>query len=310
MTPTGLYVPLITPFDTRGEVDQEALTRLADQVLAEGAEGLVALGTTGEPHALNAAEQRTVLDLVGATCRRHRAGFMVGAHTAEDLRALAGRPGVTAALCLVPPFLRPGEEAVLAHFARLAEVSPVPLVAYHVPYRTGQTLSVGALRRLAELPQVVGVKHAVGGIDADTIALLADPPPDFAVLGGEDAYLSPLLALGAPGGIVASAHLATADHAALVTAWREGDLPRARPLGHRLATLSAALFAEPNPAVIKAVLHAQGRIPSPAPRPPLLPATAEATARALTYAEQLAGSRADAKEAWEVAAPRADAEAA
>ncbi|MGC5033428.1 dihydrodipicolinate synthase family protein [Micromonospora sp. DT229] len=297
MTPTGLYVPLITPFDTRGEIDQEALTRLADQVLADGADGLVALGTTGEPHALSAAEQRTVLDIVGAACRRHHAGFMVGAHTAEELRALAGRPGVTAALCLVPPFLRPGEEAVLTHFVRLAQLSPVPLVAYHVPYRTGQALSAGALRRVADLPQVVGVKHAVGGIDADTIALFADLPPDFAVLGGEDAYLSPLLALGAAGGILASAHLATADYAALVAAWRDGDLARARPLGHRLATLSAALFAEPNPVVVKAVLHAQGRIPSPAPRPPLLPATAEATARALACAEQMAGSRAGGRAA-------------
>ncbi|MFD6753089.1 dihydrodipicolinate synthase family protein [Micromonospora gifhornensis] len=287
MTPTGLFVPLITPFDARGEVDQDALTRLADQVLADGADGLVALGTTGEPHALSTTEQRAVLDTLGAACRRHRAGFMVGAHTAEDLRALAGRPGITAALCLVPPFLRPGEEAVLAHFARLAEVSPVPLVVYHVPYRTGQALSAGALRRLADLPRVVGVKHAVGGIDADTIALLADLPPDFAVLGGEDAYLSPLLALGAHGGILASAHLATADYAALVAAWRDGDLARARPLGHRLATLSTTLFAEPNPSVIKAVLHAQGRIPTPTPRPPLLPATAQATALALACAEEV-----------------------
>ena len=287
MTPTGLYVPLITPFDERGEVDQEALAILADEVLTDGADGLVALGTTAEPHALDATERAAVVDVVGAVCRRRRAGLLVGAHTADDLRALAAQPQVTAALCLVPPFLRPGEEAVLAHYARLAETSPVPLVAYHVPYRTGQTLSARALGRLAVLPGVLGVKHAVGGIDADTIALLADLPPDFAVLGGEDAYISPLLALGAHGGILASAHLATADYAALVAAWRDGDVTRARPLGHRLAALSTALFAEPNPSVIKAVLHAQGRIPTPALRPPLLPATAAVTARALACAEHL-----------------------
>ncbi|MEV6694667.1 dihydrodipicolinate synthase family protein [Micromonospora sp. NPDC051196] len=306
MTPTGLYVPLITPFDERGEVDHDALTSLADEVLAGGADGLVALGTTAEPHALRTTERQTVIDIVGAACRRHRAGFMVGAHTADDLQALTGQNDlqaltgqnealtgqneVTAALCLVPPFLRPGEEAVLAHYARLAEASPVPLVAYHVPYRTGQPLSGETLRRLAGLPAVVGVKHAVGGIDADTIALLADLPANFSVLGGEDAYISPLLALGAHGGILASAHLATADFATLVAAWRSGDVARARPLGHRLAALSTALFAEPNPSVIKAVLHAQGRIPTPALRPPLLPATAEATARALACAEQLIGT--------------------
>ncbi|MEU8259101.1 dihydrodipicolinate synthase family protein [Micromonospora sp. NPDC048999] len=210
------------------------------------ADGLVVLGTTAEPHALVDAEQRKVLDAVGAVCRERRAGLLVGAHTIDALRALAERPEVTAALCLVPPFLRPGEEAVHAHFARLAEASPVPLVVYHVPYRTGQQLSVEALRRLVGLPNVVEIKHAAGGIDADTVALLADPPPGCAVLGGEDAYLSALLALGGHGGIVASAHVATADYAALVAAWRAGDVARARPLGHRLANLSAAL-AEPKP---------------------------------------------------------------
>ncbi|NES14209.1 MULTISPECIES: dihydrodipicolinate synthase family protein [Micromonospora] len=281
MTLHGLYVPLITPFDERDAVDRDALTALAHEALEAGAAGLVALGTTAEPHALSDAERRAVLDVVAGVCRERRAALLVGAHTVEALRGLGD--DVTAALCLVPPFLRPGEEAVLAHFARLAGASPVPLVVYHVPYRTGQELSAGALRRLAGIPGVVGIKHAVGGIDADTIDLLADVPPGFAVLGGDDAYVSPLLALGGHGGILASAHLATADFAALVAAWQAGDAARARPLGHRLATLSRALFAEPNPAVIKAVLHAQGRIPTPAVRPPLLPATPDATARALRY---------------------------
>ncbi|MEU5722932.1 dihydrodipicolinate synthase family protein [Micromonospora sp. NPDC047738] len=289
MRPTGLYVPLITPFDERGAVAVDVLTALAHEVLAAGAAGLVALGTTGEPHALDDAERRRVVDAVAAVCRERPAGLLVGAHTIDALRALAERPEVTAALCLVPPFLRPGEEAVLAHLARLAEASPLPLVVYHVPYRTGQQLSAGVLHRLAGLPGVVGIKHAVGGIDADTVAFLADVPPGCAVLGGEDAYISPLLALGGHGGILASAHVATADYAALIAAWQAGDVARARPLGHRLATLSAALFAEPNPSVIKAVLHARGRIPTPAVRPPLLPATPAATARALRCVDELTG---------------------
>ncbi|MGW5669332.1 dihydrodipicolinate synthase family protein [Micromonospora sp. NPDC003776] len=286
MTLHGLYVPLITPFHERDGVDRDALAALAHEALDAGAAGLVALGTTAEPHALTETERRVVLDVVGGACRERNAPLLVGAHTVEALRGLGD--GVAAALCLVPPFLRPGEEAVLAHFTRLAQASPVPLVVYHVPYRTGQELSAGALRRLAAIPGIVGIKHAVGGIDADTLAFLADVPPDFAVLGGEDAYVSPLLALGAHGGILASAHVATADFAALVAAWRAGDAARARPLGHRLATLSRALFAEPNPAVIKAVLHARGRIPTPAVRPPLLPATPAATAHALRHADELA----------------------
>jgi 4-hydroxy-tetrahydrodipicolinate synthase len=175
---------------------------------------------------------------------------------------------------------------VLAHFTHLAQASPVPLVVYHVPYRTGQQLCAADLRRLAALPGVAGIKLAVGGIDADTMAFLADSPPDFAVLGGEDQFISPLLALGAHGGILASAHVATADFAELIELWRAGDVDRARSRGHRLAALSAALFAEPNPAVIKAVLHVQGRIPTPAVRLPLLPVGPDATRIALQRVEE------------------------
>ena len=287
MTLTGLYVPLITPFDATGAVALDALEALAHHLVDAGATGLVALGTTGEPTALTGAEQRAVVDVVARVCRERSAGLLVGAGTPEALLALRDRPEVVAALSLVPPFIRPGEAGVLAHFAHLVAVSPVPLVIYHVPYRTGQQLSVDALRRLAELPGVVGVKFAVGGIDADAVALLADPPPGFAVLGGDDVFVSPLLALGAHGAILASAHVATAQFVRLVDTWHAGDVAQARALGHRLAALSAALFAEPNPVVIKAVLHAHGRIPTPALRLPLLPAGPDTTAAALRHVDGL-----------------------
>src|SRR4029434_10612679 len=99
-------------------------------------------------------------------------------------------------------------------------------------YRTGQHLSAGAIRRLADIEGVIGIKYAIGGIDADTINFLADPPADFAVLGGDDAFVSPLLALGAHGGILASAHFATALFVELVDAWHVGDSVRARGIGH------------------------------------------------------------------------------
>lgn len=277
----GLWIPLITPFDADGGVAIGALERLAHDSLDAGATGLVALGTTGEPGALTEAEKRAVLTTVARVCRERSAPLIAGAATAEALAALAAVPQVTAALTVVPPFVRPGEVAVVAHFARLAAASPVPLVVYDVPYRTGQYLSAAALRQLAAIPNVAGVKYSAGGLNEDTIALLAEPVPGFAVLGGDDAFISPLLALGAHGGILASAHLATAQFAQLIRAWRDGYAGRARGLGHRLAPLSQALFAEPNPTVIKAVLHAQGRIPSPAVRPPLLEAHPDSTSAAL-----------------------------
>lgn len=277
MTLTGVYVPLITPFDATGAVALGALEALAHEVLTAGAAGLVALGTTAEPASLTAEEQRGVVDVIARVCRERAAHLVVGASTVEAVTALG--TDVTAALSLVPPFLRPGEDGVVAHFEALAAASPVPLVIYHVPYRTGQHLSAATIRRLAGLDRVAGIKYAVGGIDTGTVDLLADPPAGFAVLGGDDAVISPLLALGAHGGILASAHVATTEFVALVDAWRAGDCARARPLGHRLAAVSSALFAEPNPTVVKAVLHAHGRIPTASVRLPLLPAGAEALRR-------------------------------
>ncbi|MCP2328934.1 4-hydroxy-tetrahydrodipicolinate synthase [Hamadaea flava] len=268
MTLSGLFVPMITPFDRSDAVDLDGLTKLAGQVLDDGATGLVALGTTAEPSALTAAEKRDVLDVVSAVCRERRAPMIVGANTPDELGHLADRPEAVAALTLVPPFVRPGEAGVVAYFERTAQLSPVPLVVYHVPYRTGQPLSASALRDIAAIPDIAGFKYAVGGIDATTMEFLADPPP-VAILGGDDQFISPLLALGAHGGIMASAHLATRAFAELIADWRPG-------LGHRLARLAATLFAEPNPTVIKAVLHAHGRLQTPAVRLPLIPASVTA----------------------------------
>ncbi|MDP9841682.1 4-hydroxy-tetrahydrodipicolinate synthase [Streptosporangium lutulentum] len=278
MTFHGVHIPLITPFAEDGEVAVEALEGLAHAVLDEGAAGLVALGTTAEVATLTGEERRTVLETCARVCGERRAPLIVGAgsadtrSTAEALDALKAWPEVTAALVTVPSFVRPSEAGVLAHFGALAERTPVPLVIYNIPYRTGQSVGVDTLRRLGELPMVAGVKHAVGGVDLDTVMLLADPPGDFAVLAGDDPFFSALLALGAPGGILASAHLRTALFAELAETWRSGDTARARALGHRLSALSASVFAEPNPTVLKGVLHAQGRIPTASVRLPLVPA--------------------------------------
>ena len=283
MTLTGVFVPLITPFTDSGELALPALERLAHTVLDAGATGLVALGTTGEPSSLSPGEQRAVMDLVSRICRERSAVLIAGANTVAAAAALPA--GVTAALSVVPAFVRPGEDGVVAHFTALAAGSPVPLVVYHVPYRTGQPLSANAIRRIAGVAGVIGLKYSAAGIDAETVDLMADPPRGLAILGGDDPFISPLLALGAHGGILASAHLETARFVELVNAWHSGDLAHARALGHRLARLSAALFAEPNPTVIKAALQAQGRIPSSLVRLPLLPAGPHSVRAAATLVQ-------------------------
>ncbi|MFG1606474.1 dihydrodipicolinate synthase family protein [Actinoplanes sp. NPDC049265] len=254
-----VHVPLITPFDEDGGIATAALTRLAHQVLDDGAAGIVALGTTAEPGSLSAAERAEVLDLLGAIGRERRVQLTVGT---DDPRELAGYPAVTAALVRVPPFVRPGEDGVVAWFEALPK--PVPVIAYHVPLRTGQDLSAAAIRRLAAIDGVIGMKYAPTTLDADAVDLLTDPPPGFTMLAATDVLLTPMIALGATGAILASANVAheTSDR------------------------LRSALFAEPNPTVIKGVLHAQGKIPTPGVRLPLLPASRTSVDAALHHLAQ------------------------
>ncbi|MEV0449401.1 dihydrodipicolinate synthase family protein [Streptomyces sp. NPDC050600] len=298
-TPHGIHVPLVTPFARDGRPDLDALAGLARSVLDDGAAGLVALGTTGEAAALDADERRAVVDTCAGVCRERGAQLVVGAGgggtdaVGRELAAIRRWPEARAALVTVPAFVRPSPEGVLAHFERLAADSPVPLVAYHIPYRTGRPLDAATLRALGSVPGVIGVKYATGSVDAAAVTLLGDLPPDFAVLAGDDVVASPMLALGASGGILASAHLATGRFVELAEAWRAGDTVCARALGHRLAGLSSLLFAEPNPTVIKGVLHAQGRIPTPDVRLPLLPAGEASVAAALRELEEPAASGAE-----------------
>ncbi len=291
----GLFVPLITPFSAAGEVAAGPLERLARRVLDQGAAGLVALGTTAEATTLTEPERRVVLDVCARVCRERGAPLIAGAgsndtsRSAQAVAALAEWPEVRAALVVVPYYSRPGADGVLAHFSALAASSHVPLVVYNIPYRTGQQLGWQDLLRLADLPGIVAVKHAVGCIDADTVLMMAELttarlPVGFTVLAGDDLYAPALLALGAGGAILASAHLCTAEYARLVGSWRAAHAAEARDLGHRLAPLSRRLFAEPNPAVIKAALHRLGEIPSPAVRLPLLPARTESADAAIRAA--------------------------
>ena len=283
----GVYVPLVTPFDVRGDVDIDALERLTDDVLSAGAAGVVALATTGEPTSLDDAERDAVVAACSRVCTERGAGLIVGAGT-NDTRttlarheALADVPGAVASLAVVPYYVRPAEAAIVAHFQLVAARSPVPVVTYNVPYRTGQGLSAASLLELAATDNIAGVKQAVGGIDADTLTVLAQAPEGFAVLGGDDLYLFPLTLMGAPGAIAASANLCTQRFVAMIEHGLAGEVTPGRAHAVALLPLVRALFAEPSPAVIKALLHAEGRIPTADVRMPLSNASATAVTHAL-----------------------------
>jgi 4-hydroxy-tetrahydrodipicolinate synthase len=287
VTVSGLLVPLVTPFDADGEVDLGALERLAVEVLDAGADGLVALATTAEASSLDARERDAVVAVCAAVASERGVPLLVGAGT-NDTRttiarheALGGIEGVFGSLAVVPYYVRPSEAAIVAHFEAVAARSPVPIVPYNIPYRTGRGLGAAALLSLAAVEGIVGLKQAVGCVDADTLELLAGAPDGFSVLCGDDAFLLPTLLLGGAGAIAASAHLCTARFAALIAAAREGRVVDARAHAEALLPLVLALFAEPSPAVLKGVLCAEGRIPTASVRMPLGAASAVALERAL-----------------------------
>lgn len=282
---TGLHIPLITPFTSDGTVDLPALERLAHDHLDDGADGLVALGTTGEPATLTEGERAVVIDRIAGVAAERGAVLTVGAGSnatvasAEALRTID--PRADFALVAVPSYTRPSEAGVVEHYRQVAAVSAAPVIVYDIPQRTGRTMGLDSLLQIAALDGVAGFKHAVGGVTETTVRLLAEVPEGVSVLAGDDPFVSAILALGGHGAISASANVAAGEFAALVAAWRDRRIEEARLIGGALAGLAAALFTEPNPTVIKGVLAAQGRIETAAVRLPLLAASDAAVAEAL-----------------------------
>lgn len=283
----GVYIPLITPFAADGSVALDAIERLCHEYVDAGAAGIVALGTTGESTAVDADERQAIIDACSRACVERGAQLIVGAGTNNTrttvaaVEALRDIVGLTATLVVVPYYVRPSQAGIVAHFRAVAAASPVPVILYNIAIRTGRNLSAAGVIELASDPNVVGIKQSAVGLDLDTLQLLAGVPDDFAVLGGEDPFLFPLVLMGGTGAVCASAHVCTERFVAMIECGLAGKLDDGRAHSEALLPVIEALFAEPNPAVFKAVLHAQGRIPTPDVRLPLMPASEVAAQRAL-----------------------------
>jgi len=289
----GVYVAVVTPFGRDGSVDLGALEGLVHGDLDAGAAGVVALGTTGESAALEKDEKQAVIDVCAKVCAERSAQLIVGAGTNNTaasvaaVEALKGTPALVAALSVVPYYVRPSEAGIVEHMKAVAAASPVPVVVYNIPYRTGRALGSASLLELAAVPNIAGVKQAVGSIDLDTLEVLAGAPPGFAMLGGDDAYLFPTVLMGGAGTIAASANIATERFVAMIECGLAGKLEEGRAASETLLPLVKRLFAEPNPSVIKGVLHAQGKIPTPSLRLPMTPASTAGVDAALAALEKL-----------------------
>ncbi|NMG65029.1 4-hydroxy-tetrahydrodipicolinate synthase [Azoarcus indigens] len=278
---SGIWVALVTPFkaDASFSVDHAALRRLVEHYRAAGVAGVVALGSTGEAAALDEGEQDAVLDCVLAAAGKLPVMCGLAGNNTTRLHARLARLNqlpLAAVLCPAPYYVRPSQAALVAHFHELAERSRAPLVLYDIPYRTGVALATDTLLTLAAHPNIRAVKDC-GGSAEKTRALIVDGR--LQVLAGEDAQIFPTLCLGGAGAISAAAHLLPERFVAMQRAVAAERLAEARALHHALVPLIEALFAEPNPCIIKAMLARQALLEDVL-RPPLLRAGDEALARA------------------------------
>ncbi|WP_321846164.1 4-hydroxy-tetrahydrodipicolinate synthase [Paraburkholderia bannensis] len=254
---SGIWIPLVTPFNGGG-VDHEALDALVRHYVQAGVAGIVALGTTGEPAALDEREQDAVLATVLASAGALPVVAGVsGNHTqsvCERIAALNDTP-VAGVLAAAPYYIRPSQSGVIGHFAALADASRKPVILYDIPARTGVTLALPTLLELAGHERIVAVKDCGGSLDK-TLALILDGR--LQVLCGEDLDMFGMMCAGASGAIAASAHVLPERFVAMERALREGRLNEARALWHTLVPLVRAMFAEPNPGPVKAALAQQG----------------------------------------------------
>lgn len=258
----GAMTALITPFDDRGTVDEAALGALVDWQVAEGIHGLVPVGSTGEAVTLTLPERERVVRITVD----HVAGripVIAGAGSNDTAVAVAtslalAKAGATHLLHVSPMYNKPPQRGILAHFRAIADASPVPIVVYNVPGRTGSNLLAETTLALAEHPNVCAVKEASGNL-AQIDEIIRHRPKGFAVLAGDDGLTLAVVIAGGDGVISVISNAVPRACAALVHSALRGDVAAAREMHRQLAPLVDAAFVESNPLPIKAALAMMGR---------------------------------------------------
>jgi 4-hydroxy-tetrahydrodipicolinate synthase len=258
----GAMVAIVTPFKN-GQVDEKALRELIEFQIANGTDGIVPCGTTGESATLSHEEHDRVIEItIDAVKKRVPVIAGTGSNsTAEALRLTkhAYEAGADGALIVCPYYNRPTQEGLYQHFKTIAESVPISVIPYNIPSRTGVNLMPEMVAKLAKIKNIVGIKEASGSIKqmSDVINLCGD---DFAVLSGDDIFTLPLMVMGGAGVISVISNVAPVDMAGLVDAFAAGDMARAKALHHKMSELIDALFIEVNPIPVKAALALMGKI--------------------------------------------------
>ena len=261
---SGSIVALITPFTEDG-VDEHALQSFVDWQIAQGTHGLVPCGTTGESPTLSHAEHQRVIELcVEAAAGRVPVIAGTGSNsTAEAIQFQrhAAKVGADAALVVTPYYNRPTQEGLYQHYKAVHDAADLPIIIYNIPGRSAVDMSVETMARLADLPNIVGVKDATNDLARPLLTRLATGE-DFAVISGEDITATAILAQGGHGCISVTANVAPRQCADLQEAWQTGDIETVGQLRDRLAPLHKALFLESSPAPVKYACSVLGKAPA------------------------------------------------
>ena len=270
---SGTGVALVTPFTANKSIDETALARVIEFVLDGGVEYIVTLGTTGETPTLSREEKiriaRFTVEVVN-----NRVPVVIGAggsDTREVIREIEKLPTdhSTAILSASPYYSKPSQEGLYQHYKAIAEASPKPIILYNVPGRTARNVNASTVLRLSELPNIAGIKEAVGDM-AQCAMILRDCPEDFLVVSGDDALAFAQIAIGMQGVISVAANSFPQLFTNMVRAALKGDLKKAKKLNDGLIEGYDLLFVENNPAGVKAAMTELGLIQNEL-RLPLVP---------------------------------------
>lgn len=273
----GSIVAIVTPMHADGSLDLPGLRNLIDWHIAEGTDGIVIVGTTGESPTVSVEEHCELIKVaVEHTARRVPVIAGTGGNSTEEaieLTRFAKKAGADASLQVVPYYNRPTQEGMYQHFKKIAEAVDLPVILYNVPGRTVADMANETILRLAQVPGVIGVKDATGNIARGT-ELLRLAPKSFAVYSGDDATAMALMFCGAKGNISVTANVAPRAMHELCVAAMQGEIARAIEINNRLLPLHNKLFVEPNPVPVKWAMTEMGKIPSGI-RLPLVPLAQE-----------------------------------
>jgi 4-hydroxy-tetrahydrodipicolinate synthase len=274
---TGCGTALVTPFTSSGAVDEAAVRRLAKRQVEAGIHFLVPCGTTGEAPTLSAAERRRVVELVVDEVAG-RVPVLAGAggyDTREVIEAAKEMQsaGASGLLSVTPYYNKPTPDGLVRHYQAIAEATPLPIVVYNVPGRTGCNVDPATLARLTTIPHLVAVKEASGNM-TQICEVMRAVPPEFIVLSGDDALTLPAMAVGARGIVSVASNELPAEMTQLVEAAEANDFTYAREIHTRLLPLMLANFAESNPIPVKCVMAQMGLLEE-SYRLPMVPPRAE-----------------------------------